>query len=353
MKNINSNIIKAIMTGFQNNKGKGSFYCFDTKIIPEIIYNVLVSFNTKHPNEQIFIVVDCYETRQNILNYIKNKNPNEENKFNIKILSRDYVKYYYHYNYKFIITVGVNNDIKLFNTLHHDSKFTLAILTKNIMDTGFITNLRKVLPDLNVTVDKTVVNPNIYSPVEEHRVGVDMTDEDKTIYDKYTEYINTSIAIFGNLYNIEKCKKGDEKLGITSAQFREQLAKENGWREDLDTNIPFIKQIDDIYNPNILFERACNFYNIAKQRRDFVTDNECKLSEIYRLCCENKDKKILIISKRASYAAKVTEYINSNAAKDNIAISCKDYHDAIEDAVAVDDNGYPILVKSGLILGSL
>ena len=107
-----------------------------------------------------------------------------------------------------------------------------------------------------------------------------------------------------------------------------------------------MKQIDDIYNPNILFERACTFYTIAKQRRDLVCDNDAKLEVIKNICLDNKDKKILIISKRGEYAAKITKYLNENS-----DIKCGDYHDCIEDAIAIDDMGMPILVKSGVNKG--
>lgn len=103
-----------------------------------------------------------------------------------------------------------------------------------------------------------------------------------------------------------------------------------------------MKQIDDIYNPNILFERACTFYTIAKQRRDLVSDNSAKLEAIKDICLANLGKQILIISKRGEYAAKVTKYLNEFP-----DIKCGDYHDCIDDAIAVDDMGVPILVKSG------
>ena len=195
-------------------------------------------------------------------------------------------------------------------------------------------------------LDIAIRHDNIYSPVEEHRYGVELSDDDRELYNKYTDYITTCISIFGELSNIEKCKKGDDKLGISAADFRNTIAYENGWREDLDTNIPFMKQIDDIYNPNILFERACTFYTITKQRRDLVCDNDAKLEVIKNICLDNKDKKILIISKRGEYAAKITKYLNENS-----DIKCGDYHDCIEDAIAIDDMGIPILVKSGVNKG--
>ena len=348
MQTFKQRALKTIIDGFQYHSGKMSFYCFDYGFIPEIIYNVISRFNNKHTNNQILIVVDSYRTRIEIINYI-NTQVTDDNKtaFNIKILSKDFINSRYHYSYKLTIIVGINNDFAVIKKLTNESNFTMCILTKNIMNNDFIYNVRNILPAIDI--DNTAndnAKARIYSPVEEHRIGVELSADDKQAYDKYTEYINTTLSILGNLYNIERCKKGDDKLNISAAEFRNNLAKENGWNENLDTNIPFMKQIDDIYNPNIIFERACTFYTIAKNRRDLVSDNEAKFEAIKNICLEHKDKKILIISKRAEYAAKITNYLQQQM------IACADYHDCLEDKIAVDEMGVPIAIKSGSMLGS-
>lgn len=334
-------IIQEVLKGFQNNKGKGVIYCFDYKIIPELVYNVIVPFAKKHTG-QILIVVDSYNTRASINKYLTDNNVTESTGYNIKILSKDYINLKYKYEYKLVLCIGVNDDTFIIHHLRVFSTFMLCILTKNIMNNAFITYVRKLLPDINIDgLSDVGKEDRIYSPVEEHRIGVELSDKDFDAYNKYTEYINTSVSIFGDLSNIEKCKKGDIKLGISSAEFRDTLARENGWSENLDTSVEYIRQIDDIYNPNNLFERACNFYNITKQRRDLVCDNNSKLAEIYRICSENKDKKILIISKRGEFAAKITKYLNDNE------ILCGDYHDCIDDSYMYDINGNIIVYKTG------
>lgn len=341
-------LINKIIDGFQQFKGKASTYCFSIDIVPELIYNIVNRFTSKHKNASIFIVVDCYNTRRVIFKYLKEHNISKDSGYNIECLSADYIKEQYHYTHSFNIIIGINDNYELINKLHKESKFTLSILTKNIMNNSFITNVRSILPCIETAdLDVAIRTDNIYSPVEEHRYGIELSEDDRTLYNKYTDYINTCVSIFGDLSNIEKCKKGDEVLGISSVDFRNTIAHENGWREDLDTNIPFMKQIDDIYNPNILFERACTFYTITKQRRDLVCDNEAKLEIIKNICIDNKDKKILIISKRGEFASKITKYLNKYT-----NIKCGDYHDCIEDAIAVDDNGFPILIKSGSKKGS-
>lgn len=335
--------ITQIINGFQNHKGKASVYCFSKSIIPEIIYNIVTRFHAKNKDYGIFIAVDKYETRSNIYKYLKEKELDLDNDYNIKILSVDYIKLKYQYSFNLVITVGLNQEFDIIKHLYITAKFMLCILTKNIMDNNFINSVRNILPTIaNVDLDTALRKDNIYSPVEEHRYGVELNNEDKELYNKYNEYIDSSIKILGSLDNIEKCKYGDVKLNISNTEFRYNLAIENGWRSDLDTSIPYMRQIDDNYNPNVLYERACNFYNIAKQRRDLVTDNIAKLEVIKNICENNKDKQILIISKRGEFAAEITKYINKHLG--NI---CGDYHDCIDDAIAIDNFGCPILIKSG------
>lgn len=350
MQNIKNKFFKQVIDGFQNNKGKASIYCFEKSIIPELVYNIITPFSKKHLNEKIFIVVDKYETRRIIKNFLDNKNINEENGYNIKILSSSYIKLNYSYCYKLIITIGVNNELDIIKHLNYNSTFMFTILTENIMNNDFITSVRNILPSINtINIDNYIKSDLIYSPVEEHRYGVDISDNDRLLYNKYTDYINTSISIFGDLSAIEKCKNGDSDRNISAVEFRNSIAYNNGWSESLDNNIEFMKKIDEIYNPNSLFERACNFYTITKQRRDLVCDNNAKLEIIKNICLENKDKKILIISKRGEYAAKVTKYLN-----ENLDIKrCGDYHDCIEDNIATDEYGNTIFVKSGANKGKI
>lgn len=335
--------IYQVKQGFQNNKGRGSVYCFTKEIIPRLVLEVVQGIRAKNPNRSIFIVVDDYATRISITTRLQIDN--------IKVLTKTYINTNYIYSYDLIILVGINDSIELINHLYKNSKFTLSILTKNIMNPEFITQVRSILPNIETTVSHGAVKSDlVYSPVEETRIGVTLNDSDLSLYKKCTDYINECVTVFGDLKNIEKCKVGDPLLNISASEFRYTLAKENGWSEDLNTNIDFHRQIDEIYNPNTLFEKACTFYTIAKQRRDLCSDNVEKLREIARICYENKDKKILIISKRGEFAAQVTKYINSVATEEDSPI-CGDYHDCIEDAVATDKEGNIILVKSGVNKG--
>ena len=334
--------IQDIVKGFQSYKGKASVYCLKPFSPEMIVLNVITRFHAKNPNDQIFIVVDSYNTRSAIYNYLKNSGLDLENDYNIKILSNTYINAKYRYDYKLIITIGVNDDIDLLSFLHKSSTFTLNIATKNAMNAKTTMAIRTILPFIETSVSEMVAKQDlIYSPVEGHRIGVNLSDDDRLLYDKCTTYINQCVSIFGDLNTIDKCKRGDIKNNISAAEVRNTIAISNGWSDTLDTSLEFYKQLDELYNPNNLYERACNFFAIAKQRRDLVTDNNAKLTEIAKICQEHKDKNILIVSKRGEYAAIVSNYLKG------FDVHIGDYHDQIPNQIATDINGNIIITKTG------
>lgn len=335
-------LINTIIDGFQHYRGKASCYCFNKDVIPELVYSVIKLFLDKNKQRNVLIVVDSYVTRINIKTILDNYGITEANGYNYRIYGQDFVKTKYVYFYNLIIIVGINSDSKLICHLAKESKFTLSIITENIMDNTFINEVRSMLPTINTKdLDRIIRNDDISSPVEETLISCDINDEDRQLYNKCTKYITECVTIFGDINNIEKCKRGDKTLGIGAGEYRAMIAKENGWSPNLDTTNEYQAQIDSIYNPNVLFERALNFYNITKERRDLCSDNKAKFTKILDIVNANKDKKILIISKRGEYAYTISQYLIGNG------IQCGNYHDSCEDEIAKDTLGNVVCVKSG------
>ena len=109
----------------------------------------------------------------------------------------------------------------------------------------------------------------------------------------------------------------------------------------------FNRSIDEMYNPNNLRERATNTYEIIRNRSNLISDYEYKLEVILEVVKDNPEDKILIINKRGEFASKVTDYINSHSDTD----ICGNYHNKVDNIPAVDINGNPIFIKSGVEKG--
>lgn len=331
--------ILQVMDKFVEQKGKGTCYAYKP-IKPENIVTVFINAHRqKRTDTKILIITNTYEERLKIKNILETHNL----LYNVTILTKTYINHKYNYVYCFTFLIGCNNDYELIYQLCNQSKFTLNILTEYNKDTEFYTKINTILPVITTNITFSDLSKDrLNYPVEEMHIPVQLSDDDIEQYSKYNEYVNTSMSIFGSFENADKCRLGDSNLNISAGEFRYTLAKENGWSEVLDTTIEFNKRIDDIYNPNSLFERANTLYGIIRERLNLVTDNVAKLPVIVDIINRHPDKKILIVSKRGEFANTVANYIN-----DNTEYLCGEYHDCIPEQYIKDENGKDIVYKSG------
>lgn len=325
------------MDKFVEKKGKASCYALKP-VKPENIITVFINAHRQKRNDtKILIVTDTYEQRLKIKDILEKHNLID----NVTILTRKFINGYYNYIYYFTFLLGCDNDIDVLKHLNHQSKFTLNVLTE--YNPSLNEEINKILPIIttNVTFNE-LCQDRLKYPVEETHIPITISDEDKEQSDKYDKYISSSMSIFGSFENADKCRIGDAVLNISAGEFRYNLAKENGWSETLDTNIEFNKNIDEIYNPNSLFERANTLYNIIRERSNLLTDNNAKIPAIIDIINKHKDKKILIVSKRGEFANLIANYINENT-----EYLCGEYHDCIPEQYIKDENGEYIAYKSG------
>lgn len=332
-------LIQQLINGFREQKGKASCYAYKPLKPGIIAVTFIMLHRQKRTDTRILVVVNTYDERLKIKEVLDSENLS----YNITILTKTYINLKYQYNYDFTIIIGNNDDYTLLQHLNNQSKWTFNILTEYTTKGVFNDWVNKNLPVIKTNVNTNdLIKDRLNYPVEETHCPVDLSDNDKQLSDRYDEYISTSMSIFGNFENADKCRVGDLHLNISAGEFRYQLAKENGWSETLDTSIEFNKQIDDVYNPNALFERANTLYNIIRERTNLVTDNNAKLSKIVELINKNQDKRILIVSKRGEFANTIANYINENT-----ELLCGEYHDCIPEQYILDEKGEYITYKSG------
>ena len=205
--------------------------------------------------------------------------------------------------------------------------------------------LYKLCPLLDDFKQNEINAIRVSSPVEEIRLSVAIPEdtEDGELLKRYNEYVSTSLAIFGSLDVMNQARIGNTKLNISAAQICAQIAQENGWNEHLDMSTEFNVQIDELYNPGRLKDRASDTYDVMRKRSNLLSDYDGKLEIIYNIVRDNPNKKILIINKRGEFASKVTDYLNNLSE----TIICGNYHDKVSPIPAVDVYGNPLYYKSG------
>lgn len=339
------------------NKGNG------TVIIPMVddspfMYNILLKLYQKKNDMVTLIVVNNYYDRIKVIKILTESTDTALNGFfesliankYIRIFSADYVK-------ANIKTMALSATIlyhcdtindTIFDILNN-SKFKLVMLDKLKLSSTVITKLFNICPLIDDFKQQYVDELRTSTPVEELQVGVSIpeTSEEFKLLEYYDKYIKDCIAIFGSIDNIQYARVGNPSIGMSAAQFCQQLALENGWNDRLDMSIEINARIDEFYNPNAIRDRANDVYNKMRERKHLLADYVGKLHEIYSIIKEHDGEKILIISKYGNFAADITKYINLCAGKE----ICGNYHDNVEPIPAFTLEGEPILVKSGMFKG--
>lgn len=339
---------------WRDNKGIG------TAIVPppldskSLMLGVLQRIYVKNHNCTTTIVVNTFQDRTDIINYITNTTDKEndddfknliKNK-TIKVLTIDFIDKMDYIPFDTLVITYLPDTISnsLISTLCK-AKFKLVILNKVNLPNNELYDLYKECPLLNDFKQQELDIARINLPVEECLIDI-IIPEDSNAYSelqRYNEYISTSMAIFGSFANIQQARLGDTQRNISAMQVCANIAKNNGWNPNLDMTIEFNKQIDALYSPNNIKDRATQTYDFIRKRTQFLANYDKKLEAVYNIVSEHKNKKILIISKYPDFATKITDYINTFTE----TTICASYHDNLEPIPAIDVNGNAICYKSG------
>lgn len=238
--------------------------------------------------------------------------------------------------------IGVTSPIK---AIFGKSKFRLILLDKypepNLMKD--IIALSTFMDDFTqVSVDNEV---HTSCPVEEMLVAIPLDESLQTAINlrELNDYISTSLNIFGSFDIMTQCRLGNPTINLSANEMCSRIADSNGWSDSLDMSLEVNKQIDELYNPLSIKERASMTYEFIRTRMNLLSDYTGKLEEIYKIVEENKGSNILIISKRSEFAEQVTQYLNERY---NFEI-CVSYHNKMEPIPGVDIHGNPVYYKSG------
>lgn len=320
-----------------------------------MVLGILQRMYNKSSTLKTIIITNNFNDRREIIDFLTNQLGQDENNKEfkqyidderIKVITDKYIPIHNFTSYPNLCIVYHLKDL---NDYVEDfiikCKFKLVVLNRLLLDGKSANKLFKLSPIIDAFKIEDVNKLRISSPVEEHRIPITINQDSEhyKLLEQYTEYINTSLSIFGSFDVMQQAHFGNNQLNISSMQICNKIAVENGWSDKLDMSIEFNRQIDDLYNPGNLRDRAINTYEIIRNRNQLLSDFEGKLEEIYNIVKNNIDKKILIISKRAEFASKITDYLNLLFND----IVCFNFHDKVENIPEIDDNGNPITIKSG------
>lgn len=332
-----------------------------TALIPSILNDKLMVLGTlqrvytRSPTIYTVIITTTFNERRNIIEFLTNQENEEENNQefkqlindgHIKVFTDDYIKNNHFNNHPRLVILykpeTICSEIYQYISL---CKFKLIVINRLLQNVDDMTLIYKLAPILDDFKQNEVEQLKLSTPVEECRIAIDIPidSEDYKLLQYYNEYITTSISIFGSFKIMKEANSGNQTLNISSTQICYKIATENGWNDHLDMNIDFNVEIDNLYNPANLKERAFQTYEIIRNRSKLLSDYEGKLQSIIDIVSTHNKEKILIINKRGEFASKVTDYINDHFS----TLTCMNYHDKVDSVPTIDANGNPVYYKSG------
>lgn len=338
------------------NKGIGTFIIPAPLDVLKPLLMILPAMYNKSPTLVTNIIVADFVDKDKVKDYLLHKSEAVHSNVYSKLLTEGLIK---------ILTVGEATDIfshlypnlvVIYNPkdclycyigLLDKAKFKLVL--SSTLFTGKLEQLNNLVPRVGSYNQASIDEIRSSRPVKETLVPL-VVDEDSNLkkkLDYYNKEISTAIAIFGDFETIKMARLGNSDTNSSAMAVCYNIARQNGWNENLDMTIQFNIEIDELYSPNALKERASGIYEIIRSRSLALASSDEKLSYILKIVEDNIDKNILIINKHGDFANEVTKYINDNTHYD----SCYNYHDKVENIPAIDDNGNEVLIKSGVNKG--
>ena len=278
---------------WRDNKGIGSFLIpspLEDKVIVLLLLQIVYN---KHPDTDVLIIVNKYLERQDIIDYLTKQDNEENNKEfqklitdrKIKIWSKNYITTNTRIDPKYLIIYHLDEYNNEIDKLIRHSKFKLIVLNKLLEDMEQLQNLYKNCQLLKSFEQKIINEVRYTTPVEEIWIDVTIpTDtEEFKLLEYYNNYINTSLTIFGSFDNMNYARVGDARSNTSATNYCYRIAEENGWNEKLDMSNPINVEIDAMFNPNNVRERASQTYEIIRNRLELLSCYNGKLEEIYKI----------------------------------------------------------------------
>lgn len=179
----------------------------------------------------------------------------------------------------------------------------------------------------------------------EYNLPVQLDNEDKIRYNKYTQLISETLEIFKGVSNGVNAVFGNRKIfksdfdlvlscflgqsykqtnGFKTFIKRDVIAKIvaecQGWSKDLDVSTEYGKKVNFYWNPDNIIERAKTFKSYVTNRNDILIFNRPKINAVISILKRNPVPTICF-----NESIQMVDELNNLYPKDSIA-----YHSAIE-----------------------
>ena len=230
------------------NKGIGTFIIPAPLDVLRPLLMILPAMYNKSPTIETDIVVADFVDKDKVKDYLLHKSePVHSNVYSnfitrglIKILTvSEATDIFSHLNPTLVVIYNPKECLYCYVGLLDKAKFKL-VLSSTLL-TGKLEQINNLIPRVGYYNQASVDEIRSSRPVKEVLVPL-IIDEDSNLkkkLDYYNKEISTAIAIFGDFETIKMARLGNSNTNSSSMAVCYNIARQNGWNENLDMTIQF------------------------------------------------------------------------------------------------------------------
>lgn len=261
--------------------------------------------------------------------------------------------------------------VNIINKVHFQYKWILGLTATYPTRREEKGVLQRFCPIIDKISDKEAIENNWISKYLEYNLGLELPEKDRELYDKRSAYIKETLDLFKGVHQallelngfgvpfkddydvLQSCYSGKRHRCYGNWEFvtpeiiRINVAHCKGWSMNIDTTIDYYTEIDRLYSPKNIYERARAFNDIVRERNDSLNDHTVKLELIMTILAKFNGYKTICFSESTSFADRIARKYNQDFNTDT-AVS---YHSQIESGYLTDETGTYITYKTGVKKG--
>lgn len=241
-------------------------------------------------------------------------------------------------------------------------KFILC-LTGSTLNKNQLSILNELgAPVIDKITEIEAVSQGWISNSTEYNLAIELDEHDKIRYAKYSDMISETLETFGGLHKVInqefRNKVFDSDFALVLASFtgynykdrngsntfikptviRNMLASLMGWTRDMPLDNDYNKRINNLWNPDNIYERAKKFKDFVRQRNDILIHNRPKINAVIEILKTNSVPTICF-NESIAMVTDLADYFS----KDGIP-----FHSAIESRYVINpETGVPYTYKNG------
>lgn len=177
--------------------------------------------------------------------------------------------------------------------------------------------LDRIAPIIDYISYEEAIENKWISDFCEYNFGLTLSKEEMELYTTYSEYIGDSLKLTSNDYDLlialakgryDKITKSFTKYEV----FCEALSIKLGWTRDLDLSNPYYANVDRLYSPSNLHERALMFQKYVDLRNALLDTSLIKINAILSVAQLFKSKKMMIFNNNITVVDVLHKLLNFN-----------------------------------------